>query len=101
MVVILLGVDAKTQYHHIQKGRFRQLHTPCTVVITGTELHLIYPGTVSISLQQRRVTTAIAIGPRCSDQLQLRTFNPIQLDLDRAARAAVCGIQNVRSQTSH
>ena len=32
---------------------------------------------------------------------QLRAFDAVQLNLDAAAGAAVCGIQNVCGQTSH
>jgi hypothetical protein len=41
------------------------------------------------------------VGHHAAEQLQLRAFDPIQLDSDGAAGAAVRGIQNMRGQSSH
>jgi len=101
MVVILLGRDTKTQHHHIQECRLRQLDTTGAVVVARMKLNLVDTGPVLIALQQRRIDTTIAIGYRAGDQFQLRTFNAVQLDLDRAARATMCSVQNMCSQTSH
>ena len=99
--MILLGADAEAQHHHIQERRLGQLDATGTVVIAGMELNLIDAATVVIPLLQRCIASAVAVGQRAGEQLQLRTFDAVQLDLDRAARAAVRGIQNVSSQTSH
>ena len=101
MVVLLLGRDAETQHHHIQKRRLRQLDTAGAVVIACMELNLINPGAIVIALQQRRIDPAVAVGDRTGDLFQVRSFDAVQLDLDRTARATVCSVQNVSSQTSH
>ena len=99
--MLLLGTDTEPQHDYIKERRLWQLYTPGAVVIASVEMQLVNPGTVVIALQQRRIATAIAVGQGAGDQLHLRPFNPIQLDLDSAARAAMCGVQNVCSQTSH
>jgi hypothetical protein len=52
-------------------------------------------------LQHRRIATAVVIGGYAVDQLQLRAFDAIQLDLDITPWAAVSGIQYMCCQTSH
>jgi hypothetical protein len=101
VVVILFGADAEAQNHYIQEGRFRQLHTTGAVVVTGAELQLVRTTAVIIALQQGRVAAAVAVGHSGGNQLKLRAFDAVQLNLDRAAGAAMCGIQNVCGQTSH
>ena len=101
MIVLLLGGNAETQYDDIEKRRLGQLYATGAVVIAGMELHLINPGAIIVALQQRRIDPAIAVGCRTGDQFQVRSFNAVQLDLDRAARATVCSVQNVCCQTSH
>ena len=71
VVVRLFGINTEAQYHNIQKGRFWQLHTAGAVVIAGTELHLVDPGAVIITLQQRRVATTVAVGQGRGNQFQL------------------------------
>ncbi|MNF91099.1 hypothetical protein D3C84_736910 [compost metagenome] len=99
--MILLGADAKSQHHDIKKCMFRQLYAAGAVVVAGIELQLVDTAAVIVTLQQRRVATAIAVGQGGVHQLQLLAFDAVQLDLDRAARAAVSGIQYMRGQTSH
>ncbi|MNH23546.1 hypothetical protein D3C79_834480 [compost metagenome] len=101
MVVLLLLVDAKAQHDNIQERLGRQLYTASAVVVASAELQLVDAGTVVVTLQQRRVDAAIAVGQGGVHQLQLLAFDTVQLDLDRAARAAMRGIQYVCGQTSH
>ena len=99
--MILLLRNTEAQHHHIEKGRLGQLNATGAVIVPGVELDLVDPAAVIVPLQQRRVATTVAVGRCTGDQLQLRTIDTVQLDSDRAPRAAVCGIQNVSSQTSH
>ena len=101
MVMILLGADAEAQHHYIQEGRLWQLHTTGAVIVAGAKLQLVYAAAVVITLQQRRVATAVAVGQGGGNQFQLRPFDAVQFNLDRAAGAAVRGVQNVCGQTSH
>ncbi len=100
MVVVLLGTDAKAQHHHVEEGRFGQLHATGTVVIAGAELQLVDATAVVVALQQRCVATTVAVGDRAGDPLKLRAFDAVQLNLDGAAGAAVGSIQYVCGQSS-
>lgn len=101
MVMILLGADAKAQHHYIQEGRLWQLHTTRAVIVAGAELQLVHAAAIVITLQQRRVATTVAVGQGGGNPFQLRAFDAVQFNLDRAAGAAVRGVQYVCGQASH
>lgn len=89
MVVILPGINAETQHHHIEKSRIRQRHTTGAVIVARVEVQLVDPTAVVIALQNRPIATAIVVGHHRGDQLLLPPLDPIQLNLDRTARATV------------
>ena len=101
MVVLLAGVDAEAQHHHVEEGRLGQADAAGAVVVAGVEVQLVHARAVVIALQHRRIATAVVVGGHAVDQLQLRAFDAVQLDLDVTPRTAVRGVQYMRSQTSH
>lgn len=101
VIMLLLLINPEAQHYNIQERRVWQRHAPSSVIISSTELQLVHAGTVVVALQQRRVDAAVAVGQCAVHQFQLLAFDTVQLDLDRAARAAMRGIQYVSGQTSH
>ena len=58
MVVLLIGVDAKTQHNHIEKRRIRQGNAAGAVVVACMEVQLVDAGAVIVALQNWRVAAA-------------------------------------------
>ncbi len=65
------------------------------------EMQLIDATAVVVTLQHRCIATPVVVGQHGSEQFHLRPFDAVQLDLQRAARAAMRGIQNMCGQSSH
>lgn len=99
--MLLRGIDAEAQHHNIEKSRLRQYNPACTVIVARMEMQLVNATAVVVTLQHWRIATTIVVGFNAGEQLKLSTFNPVQLDFQRASRAPVGSIQYVCGQSSH
>lgn len=85
MKVFLTCINAEAQHHLIEKGGLIQDHAPRAVIIASLEVQLIDAGLISLTLQQRRIATPIAVGEETDNMQQLLVFDPVQIDADGAA----------------
>ena len=83
--MLLRGIDAEAQHHNIEKSRLRQYNPACTVIVARMEMQLVNATAVVVTLQHWRIATTIVIGFNTGEQLKLSTFNPVQLDFQRAS----------------
>lgn len=98
MKVFLTCINAKAQHHFIEKGRFIQYHASRTVIIASLKVQLINPGLISVSLQQGRIATSVAVGDSADNVQKLLAFDPIQFNADGIAWATVGSVQHVCGQ---
>lgn len=87
-------------YYFIQETGVRQIDAIALEVFAGLEHEFIDAGLEIFTFQQRRFTTAIAVGAYFPDQVAA-TGQPVKFNPDFPGRVSCHGIQNVCGHLSH